>query len=281
MLELSSWIDKAQALELGVKARTTHDCGPGDVLIIEHKQGGWSAYCHRCADKGWRSKPMPSLAERAAAKAAQQAADEALKHDPRPPYPPVFDVQQWPLQARVWLYKAGLNNEAIGQLGAYYHERTRRVVLPVLDEGQLVYWQARNVGLCEAGAAKYLNPKADRTQLCPRYGSDDVVVLTEDILSAFRVGQVSEAWSLMGTKLHTPTLVRLPTTGKPVLVWLDNDPTVRNAGQRAAADVMRNLTNVGIKCHNIVSDKDPKFHSRQEIREVIEQCRSTLHCCPC
>lgn len=276
MLDPASWLDKAQSLELGAKVRTTHDCGAGDVLIIEHKQAGWSAYCHRCSDKGWHSKPLPSLAERAEARAAQREADEALKHDPRPPYPPVFDVQQWPLKARVWLYKAGINNEGIGRLGAYYHERTRRVVLPVTDEGRLVYWQARNVGLCEAGAAKYLNPKADRTQLCPRYGEDDVIVLTEDILSAFRVGQVSEAWSLMGTKLHAPTLVRLLKAGKPVLVWLDNDDAFHNAGQVAAAKVIRTLTNVGIKCANIVTDLDPKLLSRAQIIQEIERCKKSM-----
>lgn len=273
MLDPASWLDAAQTLTLGQRRRTGHDCGDGPVLVIEHKENGWSAWCHRCHDKGWVPKPAPTLAERYAAKAAQREADAAIRQDPRPPYPPTFDVAQWPLQARVWLYKAGLNNEAIGQLGAYFHEPSRRVVLPVLDEGRLVYWQARNVGLCEAGAPKYLNPHVDRQQLCPRFGADDVVVLVEDILSAYRVGQVGEAWSLMGTALYTPTLVRLLETGKPVLVWLDNDPTIRNAGQRAAAEVMRTLTNVGIKCHNIVSDRDPKLHSRDEIRRIIHELR--------
>lgn len=277
MLDPKSWLDQAQAQPLGRKARVAHDCGAGTPLLVEHKDEGWSAWCHRCADKGWVPKPAPTLAERMALKAAQREADATMQRDPRPPQPCNFIIESWPLQARVWLYKAGLFKTDIMQLGAYFHERSGRVVLPVMEDGKLVYWQGRNVGLSGLDAPKYINPQVDRRQLCPRYGSDDVIVLTEDILSAFRVGQVSEGWSLMGTKLHTPTLVRLIETGKPVLVWLDNDPAWNNPGQHAAGIVMRSLTNVGIRCANIVTDKDPKLHSRAEIKEVIDQCLSTLH----
>lgn len=269
MLPLEGWLSQAQELQLGQRSRVPHDCGAGSPLIVEHKDDGWSAYCHRCSDHGWKSKPMPTLAERMALKAAQKAADDAMVRDPRPPYPPNFDVDQWPLQARVWLYKAGLFKTDIAQLGAYFHEASGRVILPVLEQGKLVYWQGRNVGLSGHGAPKYINPQVDRKTLCPRYGSGEVIVLTEDILSAYRVGQVSEGWSLMGTKLHTPTLVRLIKEGKPVMVWLDNDPAWNNPGQHAAAVIMRSLTNVGLKCYNILTDRDPKLHSRAEIIEVI------------
>lgn len=272
MLPKEGWLHLAQALHEGERKRVPHDCGPGDTLIIEHKQGGWSSYCHRCADKGWVPKALPTLAERAAARAAQLAAQEQIRHDPRPPMPANFDVPSWPLEARVWLYKAGLFTEDIGTLGAYYHEPTKRVVLPVVDGGKVVYWQARNVGLCGPGSPKYLNPRVDREQLLACFGSDSVVVLTEDILSAFRVGQVSQGWSLLGTKLPTPALARLIKEGKPVIVWMDNDPTPKNPGQHAARIIMRSLTNAGVDCVNLVTEKDAKALSRAQIREVIDDC---------
>lgn len=272
MLDPRSWLPQAKELAEGKSARGGHDCGPGSVLVVSHKSDGWSAWCFRCAEKGWVPKPLPTLAERVARKQAQLLADEEMERDPRPPYPPVFDVQQWPLQARVWLYKAGLFNEDIERLGAYYHERSRRVILPVVKDGELVYWQGRNVGLCELDAPKYINSNTDRNGLFARYGEGDVIVLTEDILSAFRVGMVTEAWSLLGTSLCVATLARLLQRRLPVLVWLDPD----KAGQRAAFKIIRTLTNVGIPCTSILSEKDPKLLSRAEVKAMIATAVSKL-----
>lgn len=278
MLDPRSWLDQAQELAEGRRARVGHDCGPGACMIVEHKAEGWSSYCHRCADKGWVPKPMPTLAERVARKQAQLLADKEIERDPRPPYPPTFDVQQWPLQARVWLFKAGLFVEDIADLGAYYHEPSRRVILPVTKDGKLVYWQGRNVGLCELGAPKYINPSVDRAELVAEYGTGPEIVLTEDILSAYRVGMATEAWSLLGTKLPTPILVRLLNAKRPVFVWLDDDDHGNNPGQHAAAVIKRTLTNVGIPCTNIRTTKDPKLLSRAEIKEVLRVARHNLAC---
>lgn len=268
-----SWLAAAQALGLGHKARVEHDCGPGRTLIIEHKQDGWSAYCYRCSDKGWHPKPIPTLAEKARARAAQEQQEQALRHDPRPPQPAVFDVQEWPLEARVWLFKAGLFVRDIAALGAYYHPPTKRVVLPVVEDGRLTYWQARDVGLCPPGSPKYINPEVDRSRLVCRFGEGDVVVLTEDILSAYRVGLTARAWAIMGTKLPSPILAQLIASRMPVLVWLDNDPVPGNPGQTAAANLMRTLECVGIPCANIVTEKDAKALNRAQVTEVVNEFR--------
>lgn len=269
MLDPADFLDAAQAQAEGKSSRIPHWCGAGTPLTVTHKAEGWSAWCYRCQEKGWVPKPLPTLAEKAARKAAQRDADGAVERDPRPPMPPIFDVQQWPLPARVWLYKAGLFVEDIAQLGAYYHEKTGRVVLPVMQDGAVAFWQARSV---DGRMPKYLNPRVDRSSLVAQYGAGPCIVLTEDILSAYRVGMATEAWSLLGVRLATPVLARLLKDGRPVLVWLDNDPVPNNPGQAAAAVIMRTLTNVGIKCHNIVTEKDPKLYSRAEVKEVV--CRS-------
>jgi DNA primase len=237
-------------------------------MTVRHKEDGWSGYCHRCGDKPWHPKPMPTLAERVAAKAQQRSVEEAMRYEVRPPMPANFDVPSWPLAARVWLFKAGLFLSDIATLGAYYHEASKRVVLPVTEQGKLVYWQAR---LVEGVGSKYINPVMDKSNLVACYGEGSAIVLTEDILSAYRVGQEGCAWSLLGTKLSTPVLARLLKEGKPVLVWLDDDHgrVNGNPGQKAAATIMRTLSNVGIQCHNIVTSKDPKLLSRVEIKEVL------------
>ncbi len=270
MLRLASWLPKAEALALGGKLRCGHDCGPGQVLIVENKPDGWSAYCFRCDDHGWKYKPLPSLGERLAQRDACREAEVALEYDPSPPQPAVFDTTQWPLEARVWLYKAALTTEDIAALGYYYHPPTKRVVIPVLDKGELIYWQARRI-FGEAGP-KYINPVVPRGSVVPRFGSGPAIVLTEDILSAVRCGMATEAWSLMGVKLCDPVLARLMADGRPVLVWLDPD----KAGWNGAAAIKRTLELAGVPHAVINSAKDPKLLSRAEVALHIQEALTSV-----
>lgn len=260
MLDPVTWLPQAQQLKLGERRKVAHDCG-NDSMIVSHKHDGFSAWCFRCHDKGWHPKPPPTLAERLANRQTQAAADATIEADPRPPQPANFDVASWPLAARVWLFKAGLFVEDIAKLGAYYHPRTRRVVLPVFEGDRLAFWQARCV---EGDGPKYLSSPVPKGSVVPRYGAGRAVTLVEDILSAFRVGMEGEGWSLMGTELSTQVLSKLLQDGRPVQLWLDPD----DAGQSAAATILRTLENTGIKCRNIISDKDPKLLSRAEVRRL-------------
>lgn len=272
MLRQTSWLPQAQALPLGQKERTSHDCGPGDVLLVQHTDKGWSGWCYRCADKGWVPKPLPSLHERLAIQSAQEAAEAAMERDPTPPQPPTYNIAEWPLEARVWLYKAALTNEDIERLGYYWHAPSKRVVLPVIQNGQVVYWQARRI--YDGHPAKYINLRVPRGSVVPCYGSGNSIVLTEDILSSVRCGMSAESWSLMGTQLCPPVLAKLMKDGRPVLIWLDPDP----GGWRAIPAIRRSLDLAGIKYHVINSEKDPKYYSRAEIAQIIkeaEQCLST------
>ena len=270
MLRLASWLPKAEALALGQKSRVGHDCGPGKVLIVENASEGWRGYCFRCDEHGFKYKPLPSLGERLARRDAQREAEAALENDPAPPQPCEFDTALWPLEARVWLYKAALTTEDIAALGCYYHPPTKRVVLPVLDKGELIYWQARRI-FGEAGP-KYINPVVPRGSVVPRFGSGPTIVLTEDILSAVRCGMATEAWSLMGVKLCDQVLARLMKDGRPVLIWLDPD----KAGWNGAAAISRTLSLAGVPHAVVNSKRDPKFHSRAEVAQHIQEALSSV-----
>jgi DNA primase len=166
--------------------------------------------------------------------------------------------------------KAGLSALDAGKLGAYYHPPTDRVVLPVLDPatGTPVFWQARAV---DGRVPKYLAPSVDRTRVVPQYGKASEVTLTEDILSAYKVGTVGEGWSLMGTSISAHCLTLLLRRGAPVNVWLDDDAPGRRAGDR----VMRALTGAGLEARRIRSKVDPKLVHRNEIKELICSTKAT------
>lgn len=134
-------------------------------------------------------------------------------------------------------------------------------MLPVYENGECVYWQARAL---DGRTPKYLNPPVDRTKILPIYGSADVPTLTEDILSAFKVGLASEGWSLMGVKPSDRVVSALLKRGA-CNVWLDPDPP----GQKAAARICKSLRSLGVQARNIVSAKDPKLHTREEICKIL------------
>lgn len=268
-LDPRTWLTKAQALKEGVKRRDTHDCGSGKVLLVEHKETGWAAWCHRCNDNGFVPHPAESLAEKLERMTRVKEQEAAIKVTLALPKPIVRDVHDWPVYARLWLYKAGLGNHDIARLGVYYHPPTDRVVLPVLDGTKLVYWQARGFN---PDLPKYINPVVNRETLVCKAGEGDILVLTEDILSCWRVAQVTEAWSLLGTRLPTPVLLQIKAKGKPVVVWLDPD----GAGIKGTTKVLQRLRLYGIPCTYVESDKDPKLLDKEVIVNELRAHASTI-----
>jgi len=234
--------------------------------VVSNTTEGWWAYCFRCDDKGWVAKPSPSLAERIAQRKAQAAQDASISATVALPEPINTDVATWPPSAAAWLYRAGIGKPEIAQLGAYWHSTSGRIVIPIVEGDTVLYWQARDPDWTrQSKRPKYVNPPSDKSALVARYGIGAEIVITEDMLSAFRVGQITEAWALLGTNLTDVVLARILDTHKPVAVWLDPDV----AGLRAARSIVKRLEVCGIYTRLIRSDRDPKLLSRREIETVI------------
>lgn len=275
MLSEASWLPKALALSLqdGRSRRVDHDCGEGRSLLLSRDGPTLKAWCFRCNDKGFHKLEEP-LADRLARLSAAGAADNAAASQVDPPEG-LRNPAEWPVGARLWLAKAGLHSGDIGALQARYDPETRRVVLPVPG-----FWQAR--AIFPGQVPKYLAPNVDKSKVLPRWGNAERITLTEDILSAYKVGKVAEGWCLMGTVLNQHTLLQILQSGKGVNVWLDNDlPPLHstNRGQIAAAKVVKTLRSHGVDVRNIVTTLDPKLTPYGTIKELL--CPSlALACSP-
>jgi hypothetical protein len=266
----STWLPQAELLEPGERKRVDHDCGSGRTLIIKRSDKGLDAYCWRCSAGGFKPAPEENWQVRIARMAQERAAEREVAASLTLPTPMNKDPRTWPLEARVWLYKAGFTNDEITRHGFYYVERLARVVLPVWGVGRTVsYWQARGFA---PGRAKYINPQVDRSRLVAKYAPLFVeaqqlpLVLTEDILSAARVGSVTHAWSLLGTAAPAPVEASIIKEGRKVLIWLDPDA----AGNNGATKLFQSLRSCGVDCRVIRTDKDPKLYSEQEIRRHLQ-----------
>ncbi len=245
-------------LKLGQKRRVGHDCGEGKTLIVSRAERGTSYWCHRCHAKGWIPAER-SLADRIAALNEATEWDGTAQQSLELPGPGKMNPQDWPDAPRLWLYKAGFSNDEIQRHGWYWNPRMERVILPVKVDGKTIYWQGRGF---DSSRPKALNPTVNREGLVAKYGKGDWIALSEDILSAAKVGGVGEAWALLGTVLSYSTALALSEAGLPVLLMLDDDP----AGRRGAAEAAKTLNLLGVRNHQVYFGKDPKLVSRGEIK---------------
>lgn len=264
MLAPASWHPQAQGMQIGDRRRLNHDCGDGRTLTLRCDDSGLHAHCFRCNDSGWLPPEPVPLAVRLERIRKAQEADNLVACTTALPEPQVRAWAEWPAACRLWLLKAGLCSADLPSLGAYYHPPSDRVVLPVIDPllGHCVFWQARAV---DKRLPKYLAPSVDKTRVLAAYGKAAAVTLTEDILSAYKVGKVGEGWSLLGTSLNSNTLAKLLQRGCRVNVWLDSDAP----GRRAAAKVLAALRSVGIEANDIVTPLDPKLVHLEKIKELL------------
>ena len=263
MLSPASWTHLTEGLALGQHIRTDHDCGPGRTLTVRREARGLSAHCFRCNDKGWLPAPPEPLSVRLERLAKAHVADAKIGASVALPGPVRVPWSDWPAECRLWLLKAGLSGADAGLLGAYYHPPTDRVVLPVLGPSGPVFWQARAVK--KDRFPKYVAPPVDKASVVPMYGSAQDVTLTEDILSAYKVGTVGEGWSLLGTSISAGCMAALLKRNARVNVWLDPD----GAGHKGATRVLATLRGAGLEARRIISKADPKLIHRSEIKELL------------
>lgn len=264
MLSPASWVDAARSLAMGSKRRVNHDCGDGRTLSVRRDGAGLHAFCFRCNDSGWIPPEPEPLSVRLERIRRANEADNSASQGVALPEPRQRVWAEWPPACHLWLLKAGLCSADLPALGAYYHPPTNRVVLPVLSpSGGLLFWQARAV---DGRQPKYLAPPVDKAQVIACYGKADTVTLTEDLLSAYKVGSVAEGWSMLGTSISKHILGALVQRGCKVNVWLDPDPP----GQRAASKVLAQLRGAGVEARKILSKRDPKLIHRQDIKELLK-----------
>jgi len=256
----------AKALPPGRHVRIDHDCGGGKTALLSRNATGYSLHCFRCGVPGWSPAEQEPLSVRLERLSKAQASDNVVCQDTTLPEPQVRAWGDWPGEARLWMLKAGLSRHDVGQLGAYYHPPTKRVVLPVLDPSmRLLYWQARAL---DGRLPKYLGSPVGKDKCVPQYGKADEVTLTEDILSAYKVGTVGEGWCLLGTSVSKVCLGMLIQRNAKVNIWLD-PYGIDKAGTRAADKTQKLLHSVGLGCRIIKSAKDPKLVHRSHIKELI------------
>ena len=91
-------------------------------------------------------------------------------------------------------------------------------------------------------------------------GNEGPIVLVEDVVSAIKVGRHARAMPLFGAHCNMGRLLQLTKLPNPdILVWLDKDK------MKEAMELRDRITLLGLTSRSIITEKDPKEYSNQEI----------------
>lgn len=262
------WLATAKTLAAGRRIRI-ECCSQDKSLMVSNEERGYRAYCFRCGPRGFVAHGDFSIDQ------LRRRRDEfALLQEAHVRLPKDFTTEI-PSNDAVWLYRSGVSTALSKHYGFGYSAALRRVVLPVYSDGELAGFTARST----IGAKpKYIERMASSntvfmadpaTRLPDADGwtcdSGPDLVLTEDILSAVRVGRIAKrAVALLGTSANADQLGSV-SGARTIAIWLDGD----RPGRVAAHKIVRSLCLQGKIVQRIRTDRDPKFFSNREIRRLL------------
>lgn len=280
------WLTQAKMLRFG-QHRKIQCCASDQSMRIEHDAKGYRGFCFRCKQPKFEPHGILSVAE-----LRQRQIDLENVHNSTEISLPSDLTKEMPGYAAAWLLRAGIPLLLADKYGIRYSPKLDRVVLPVYRNGALAAYTMRSV----SDKPKYIERQVDEavifvsdrsTILDPEqvgsHGHD--LVITEDVLSAIRVGRIVPTYALLGTsvgdakvgglldivrKQHAPLVgTGHEENGVRIGIWLDAD----KAGRIAARRLARRLTLQGYSVSNIKTEKDPKRYSNREIKEILSDRR--------
>lgn len=258
----------ADSLSVGQSGYFPHEgCTTSSKMWVVKSSSGTNAFCNKCGAKGFKCKGIwhPSM--------LITKASEEEKHVRNPELPDdiSFDVSEWPMDAKMWLYSGDIRNKDIQEYGIGYSRSLHRVILPVYDDSfNLLMWQGR--GLTEHQTKYYNERGISKNELffkswIKQEGEAqfnyDRVVLCEDALSVIRVGRYTPAVASLGTSMSSEQYYYLSQFDQ-VLVWYDED----RGGLMGSDKVIKKLSLL-TDVKRIRTDEDPKKLSNKEIQEAL------------
>ena len=225
-------------------------CGSKDNLAEYDDGSAWCWGCHHYR--------RPQLSSYINVRSKKPAIKEKVSL-------PEDAVDLIPKKALDWISKYHLTNEEFSKVKPLYSYERDLFIFPVYDfDGTLLMWQGRYFGnnpkhpkYLTRGAKDVLHIVGDQT--------GDAVVLTEDLISAIKVGTVINAMPLWGSSMPLGTLRKLSDRFKCLVLWLDMDKAKESLVFRSKFQPWFE------QVFSLVTPKDPKEYLTDEIRRLLNE----------
>jgi hypothetical protein len=249
------WQAIAKLLPYDKSSRIVH-CGKTKDAMVSHNNSGVSLFCFKCGANEFVGHGPRSAAEILAARQATVSLTEA-RSMPSRVMPLTHD--ECPSTALLWPLKTGLTPEVSSEVyGMRYDPLTRRVCIPL--EGGFI---ARAV---YDDKPKYIRSGSSIQKIWHMKRTGDMVVVTEDILSAIKVYRAGySSIAVLGTNI-SPTTAAAIGEYPSVVCWTDAD----KAGDKAWVQLRQRLSLYDLELRRIRTEEDPKNITLSGIKSLLE-----------
>jgi hypothetical protein len=249
------WQTIAKALPYDRSTRIVH-CGSTKDAMVSHSNAGVNLFCFKCGANDFVGHGPRSAAEILAARRATESLTEARS---MPSRVIALDHPECPPTAFLWTLKTGLTPEVSSEVyGMRYDPLTRRVCIPL--EGGFI---ARAV---YDDKPKYIRSGSAIQKIWHMERTDDLVVVTEDILSAIKVYRAGySSIAVLGTNI-SPTTAASIGAYPNVVCWTDAD----KAGDKAWVQLRQRLSLFELNLTRIRTEEDPKNITLSGIKRLLE-----------
>jgi hypothetical protein len=173
----------------------------------------------------------------------------------------------YPTRALDWCRAYEILRTDLLNQNVLWSEQEQRLIFPVYGDGFLIAYQGRDFSLNKEEKRPKWFGRGNLKDTFNILGKGTTLVLTEDIVSAIKVAKCGvQAMPLYGSFVGVERFKRLyKLFGKTVDVFVWLDPDKRN---ESLAEYRRGCL-MGLRCNVLFSDKDPKEHNYDEIKEFL------------
>lgn len=251
-IDLRPYLDRVPK-RVGASIYLNHvECPAGEDtrkrLWIIRSDKGYNGYCHHCGGKGFsRSTSSLFKQDTTGFETSQRAVEIPISNNQLPD-----DYRtQIPPEGLLWLFSYDISTEEIKKYEMGWSQELGMIIFPLKVANVILGWQGR-----DPITKKYKN--SGPGLVFKAYSRNrGKVVLVEDIVSAIKVNRIMSCIALLGTNLKN-----LDISGDNFIIWLDYD--VRDKAQK-----MANELSLWGKVKVIVTKKDPKYYSTDEIEDIL------------
>ena len=230
--------------EMGKQVRINHTACPAGRdtrarLYIKRTASVVLCYCHNCEGSLVLSKArtmLPPQEMRAVLEKMEK--EHATSTEVVLPDDTKEDVTAWPDEARAWFYQYELDDTDIARYRIGWSDSLQRIILPVYEEGKLVWWQGRSL----TSPQKYYNITTAKKPVFitkPAITVKRGVCVVEDMVSAIKLAKTGKVHGCVLFGTHAPDeLAELLRPFPKGWVWLDRD----EAGRKKEQDIRQQLS---------------------------------------
>lgn len=174
----------------------------------------------------------------------------------------------YPSETIKWVGQYELDRNDLLNNNALWSESRKRLIFPVYGKDELIAYQGRYFGSDPEEAKKKWHGKGNLKDTFNILGKGNSLVLVEDIISAIKLSKFCMAMPIYGNNIgyeRFKRLYKLIPKNTEVLIWLDPDMRSKAISESRKGQLC------GLNTRVVFSEKDPKEHSINEIKEILNE----------